>query len=110
MNAADRKRLDLIHGMRCVACEIDGYGTQAGRTEAHHIVDKGYRRLSGDHQATIPLCSHHHRGEPFTDWSKARMALVYGPSLAYSKREFVKRYGSERELLAKVDQRLQVSA
>jgi hypothetical protein len=109
MKAADRERLARIHAMRCMACEIDGYGTQAGRTEAHHIVAQSYRKHQGGHLGTLPLCAWHHRGEPFTDWSKSRMELVYGPSLADSKRQFIARYGMERDLLAKINQRLEVA-
>jgi hypothetical protein len=100
--------LDAIHDLPCVACEMDhsGFATLM-RTEAHHLVDRGNRAASGGHQATIPLCGWHHRGEPpRMDMSAAQAETIYGPSLARSKRDFVKRYGTERELLAKVDRRL----
>jgi hypothetical protein len=72
-------------------------------TEAHHLVDKGYRIHSGGHMATLPLCRWHHRGEPLEGWKISLMLSQCGPSLALHKRDFVKRYGSERELLAKVN-------
>jgi hypothetical protein len=37
------------------------------------------------------------------------MTFVYGPSLADSKRQFIARYGMERDLLAKINQRLEVA-
>src|SRR5690606_40472407 len=56
-------RLEQLAGMRCIACVIEGR-SQPHRTEVHHIVDKGYRSHSGGHDATLPLCSWHHRGIP----------------------------------------------
>jgi hypothetical protein len=93
---ADKARLDAIHKLPCVAC---------GRrpAEAHHIVDKGYRRLSGGHSATIPLCDWCHRGVPIWQASVTDTAEFIGPSLALHKRDFVAKYGTERDLLAKTD-------
>lgn len=102
---ADQARLDVIHLMQCIACALDGL-TQPSKTEAHHIVDGGYRKHSGGHQATLPLCGWHHRGEPkigFFTAPKSAMTHGFGPSLAVSKREFVRRFGTERELLTLVN-------
>jgi hypothetical protein len=95
-------RLDIIHRLPCLACVQEGQ-SQPNRTEAHHLVDKGYREHSGGDEATIPLCGWHHRGEPKKSHSKTEMGFIYGPSLATSKSFFVKRYGTERELLARVN-------
>ena len=96
MTKAERERLSRLKEMPCIVC---------GRrpVEIHHLVDNGYRRLSGGHSSTIPLCIWHHRGEPDYWQSKKSMAQSHGPSLATSKRAFVERFGSERELLAKVN-------
>lgn len=96
MNKAERQRMDRIHRMGCIAC---------GRrpVDAHHLVDKGYRKHSGGHGATIPLCAWCHRGEPIIGVSVKYMTLCIGPSLAVNKRAFVAKYGTERELIAKVD-------
>lgn len=76
MTKADQKRLDIIHRLPCLACVQSG-GGQPNRTEAHHIVDRGYRRLSGGHNSTIPLCSWHHRGEPMnTTWALSEMTAI----------------------------------
>lgn len=99
-------RLDRIHAMPCIACEKEKI-KQPSRTEAHHLVDKGYRSHSGGHDATIPLCGWHHRGEYVEYMTGREMHLVYGPSLARHKREFKYAYGTERELLALTDERLQ---
>jgi hypothetical protein len=96
MNKADAVRLDLIHRMPCIVC-----GRQP--VEAHHIVDGGYRKHSGGHQSTIPLCVWHHRGDPPPEHSAKAMLAMHGPSLARSKRHFVQMFGTERELLASVN-------
>lgn len=104
---ADQARLDAIHRLPCIACQIFG-SVFCGRVEAHHIVDGGYRKHSGGHQATLPLGKWHHRGEPLTHALTVKeMTRLFGPSLAKSKREFIRRFGTERELLAKVNLAIQ---
>lgn len=109
MTKADQKRLDIIHRMPCLACAQEGC-SQPSKTEAHHIVDKGYRKHSGGHQSTLPLCGWHHRGEPISGDSCSEMTAYYGPSMAKNKRSFVKRYGTERELLARTDEVMGIAA
>lgn len=112
---AEQARLDAIHAMPCIACEIEAdisrqrgeiVQAQPSRTEAHHIVDKGTREHSGGHMATLPLCGWHHRGEPVYPLGKREMCQLHGPSFAESKKSFRANYGSERDLLAVIDQRL----
>lgn len=102
---AEQARLDAIHLMRCIACAIEGMA-QPQRTEAHHLVDMGTRELSGGHEATIPLCGWHHRAEP-TPYNKRRMLDIYGPTLQEHKKQFIAKYGTERDLLAKTNERLE---
>lgn len=108
---ADQDRLDAIHAMPCICCEKEGV-SQPSRTEAHHIVDKGYRKHSGGHQATLSLCGWHHRADVLGCHKLAdpptfdNCTFVYGPSFAIAKRRFIQTYGTERELLAEVDERL----
>lgn len=71
------------HG--CVACAKDGISSPAS---IHHIV-QGNRRLG--HLFSLPLCPLHHQG----DGRKV-------PSVHFTKRTFVQRYGSELELLAEL--------
>lgn len=101
-NRAEAWRLERLAGMRCIACVIEGC-EQPHRTEIHHIVDKGYRKHSGGHSATLPICSWHHRGVSANGLTGSEMSFRYGPSLARSKRQFVEAYGTERELLERVD-------
>jgi len=102
---AEQDRLDAIHAMPCIPCEKERV-QQPLRTEAHHLVDKGTREHSGGHMATIPMCGWHHRGEPVEYMKRSEMHLIYGPSFALRKREFIACYGTERELLALTDERL----
>jgi hypothetical protein len=99
-------RMEIIHSLPCVACEIDGQ-LQPNRTEAHHVVRQSYRRLSGGDMATLNLCGWHHRSEPIMGVSKSDMARRYGPSLADNKRAFVRAYGTELELLDKVNAQIE---
>lgn len=111
---ADRLRLAAIHDMACIACVKEAKRdpkrmfpySQPLPTEAHHLVDKGDRAKSGGHQATVPLCSWHHRGEPKFDMRPSEMRFEYGPSLELDKPAFVKRYGTERELLAEINEKV----
>lgn len=97
MTKADRERMAKLKDMPCVCCGRRG-------VDVHHLVDKGYRRLSGGHQATIPLCAWHHRGEPVGMWTVTETAARLGPSLALNKKQFNLRYGGERALLDRVNQ------
>jgi hypothetical protein len=112
---AEQARLDALHDMPCLACEIEAdWSKQRGetplsqplRTEAHHLVDKGTRKHSGGHMATIPLCGWHHEGTLPEPLSSREMRTLHGPSLKLQKKDFVATYGSERDLLAIIDKRL----
>lgn len=113
MNATDRKRLSDIHDMPCIACKLEDtirrrHIQQPNRTTAHHLVDKGYRELSGGHQSTLPLCEWHHLGYRHTDYDNLDMAAKWGPSMMHQKKKFISRYGTERSLLAMVNQTMGV--
>lgn len=98
---AQQARLDALKEMGCICCwNFHGFKAQA---EIHHLVDRGTRKHSGGHDATIPLCSWHHRGltEGGAQWKELTLAL--GPSLALSKRQFIKVFGTERQLLETVN-------
>ena len=99
MTKADKKRLDRLSQMGCVCCA-------RYPVEIHHCVFNGYRRLSGGHQSTIPLDSWCHRGVPPDGFSVANAEFIIGPSLALNKKAFIAKYGTERELLEKVNHAL----
>lgn len=88
---AEREWMARVADFGCVACRKDGHQSPAS---VHHIV-QGNRRLG--HLFTIPLCYAHHQGD-------GRQA----PSVHFSKRTFVARYGSELELLAELQVQLGV--
>jgi PHP family Zn ribbon phosphoesterase len=79
----EREWMTRIADLGCVACRQDGIESPAS---VHHIV-QGNRRLG--HLHTIPLCPLHHQGD-------GRQV----PSVHFTKRTFVQRYGTELELLA----------
>jgi hypothetical protein len=88
-NKIERDWMARVADHGCVACEQDGISSPAS---VHHIV-QGNRRLG--HLFTIPLCPPHHQGD-------GRQV----PSVHFTKRTFVARYGSELELLAGLQVRL----
>ncbi len=77
--------LDRLCNLSCIACRKDGISSPAS---VHHIV-QGNRRLG--HLFTLPLCYPHHQGD-------GRQV----PSVHFSKRSFVARYGAELDLLAEL--------
>lgn len=102
---AQQARLDAIHAMPCYCCEVERVA-QPFPTEADHLVDKGTRELSGGHDATIPLDAWHHRGVCLPGVTAEQMKAHYGPSFALQGRLAASWYGSKREILAVVNERL----
>lgn len=100
----DQRRYDALRNLGCIACHLDGY--LGVPPDMHHLVDKGYRKHSGGNQATLPLCPWHHRGEPPTDFTVAYMHSTRGPSMHWHGKEFTHRYGSQRALLALVNEKI----
>ncbi len=81
----EREWMNRIADLGCVACKQDGIESPAS---VHHII-QGNRRLG--HLYSIGLCYPHHQGD-------GRQV----PSVHYTKRTFVQRYGTELELLAEL--------
>lgn len=75
----------------CVACRK--HGIEDVPASVHHII-QGNRRMG--HLFTLPLCYAHHQGG----------GLGGIPSVHQAKQSFVKKYGSELELLAELQQTL----
>lgn len=106
LSDADEARLEAIHAMPCICCTISGC-EQLSRTEGHHITDKSYRRLSGGHSSTLPLCGWHHVGKPVPlGHTIASATITYGPSLFHTSKLFKVIYGTEWMLLEKVNERM----
>jgi hypothetical protein len=89
-NKIERERLATIGNMPCYACFQDGRETNA---EVHHIRKHTGMGLRPSHFDTIPLCSGCHRTNKI--------------SVHLGKREFVKRYGTEQEILEKVNREIE---
>lgn len=110
VGSRDLKRYNALREMGCIACQHERGLVGVLPAEVHHLVDKGYRKHSGGNQATIPLCHWHHRGEPIMDHSVTWMRGMFGPSMRLESREFAKVYGTQRELLARVNDLLSAKA
>ena len=89
-NKIERERLATIGNMPCYACFQDGVETQS---EVHHIRKNTGLSIRPDHKFTIPLCPKHHR------FGKISVHL--------GKKAFVKRYGTEQEILEKVNREIE---
>ena len=89
-NKVERERLRTIGEMPCYACFQDGRETNA---EVHHIRTQTGLGLRPSHFATIPLCSTHHR--------TGKLSVHLG------KKAFVERYGTEQEILEKVNREIE---
>lgn len=91
------ERWDKLQTIGCIACVLEGRVGTPG--DVHHVLHAG-KRVS--HDNSIVLCPWHHRAVPVGVSAKETEEIL-GPSLARSKREFIKRYGTERELLELVN-------
>lgn len=107
MTVAERHRIDAFRHIGCIACRLRGIHSLY---HVHHIVDKGYSKHSGGHMATIPLCPWHHVGECPAALSEAYMVEIYGSSMKLHKKAFIAEFGTERELLARVDLMIEARA
>jgi len=97
---ADIERFAKLRALGCVVSKI--YFNRWEPAEIHHLVE-GRKRLG--HQFTIPLSPWFHRGvPPLPDMRPSEATKQLGPSLALSKREFVARFMSERQLLEKTNE------
>lgn len=80
--------MDSISTLGCIVCRV--HFDCDSPAEVHHIDGK---TKAGAHMNTIPLCYRHHREGVNNDMYVSRHPY---------KTEFVKRYGTEEELLQKV--------
>ncbi len=91
-----------VKALPCVACEIefpDGRSV-CGLTEVHHLLSGNKRR---GHMFVLPLGAWHHRGVCGDPNRLSDMRCWYGPSLAEGSKPFRARYGTDDELLARVN-------
>jgi hypothetical protein len=94
-----------VKSLPCIACQqvpID----QCQVTEEHHLcISSGQTRL-GD-AFSIPLCIHHHRGDPPAGVTASAMEAIYGPSLARNPKAFRAQFGEDSLLLHRTNKLLE---
>lgn len=95
---ADKDRFRRLGEMGCIVCR-QNYGAFVPSEVAH--LTEGGRRTG--HDRTIPLCPWHHRAVPSGDLGPEQMRVIYGPSFAKSKKDFVAAFGTEEKLLEDTD-------
>jgi len=99
---ADRERFDKLLALGCICCRHFGYFQPP---EIHHLNLDGHagqKRLG--HQFTIPLDSYHHRGQWAGRFHSLQFAqTLLGPSLALEPRRFREVFGTDEQLLARVN-------
>lgn len=105
---ADIRRYDALQRYGCAACRIEGL--PLGPVDIHHLVDMGNRELSGGNSASIGLCVYHHRGILPQGYTVETAAAKFGPSLRHQSKAFHERYGSDRSMLARVNEEIGVAA
>ena len=108
-NKAEKARMDRLSMIRCVACWQTGLC--CGKTEVHHLnmFGKAGNKRRGHHY-TIPLGRWHHQGIPLAGITTTQMRLFFGPSLKLHSKAFRAQYGTDDELLEKVNNLLTGSA
>jgi hypothetical protein len=98
-------RFSALRELGCIACRLEKAPILCGVTEIHHLTIGGYagQKRRGDLE-TIPLGRWHHQGIPKVGRTSAHMEELYGPSYRFTSREFRKSYGSDDQLLARVNE------
>lgn len=90
MTKDEKRHVGRTVALGCIACRQDGfYDTPA---EAHHPREGAGVGKRASHYDVLPLCEKHHRGTMHPIVS----------SIHLDKLNFIKKYGSEAELLEKV--------
>ena len=89
MKKAEKVHLEKVSQGGCVVCRLF-LGIDSGACEIHHVREgKGTTRAS--HFEVLGLCTPHHR------------TGGYGVAIHAGREEFVRRYGSEGELMQAVN-------
>lgn len=99
---ADRLRYDAFRHFGCIVSHL--YFDRFEFYDVHHLVE-GYRL---GNQFTIPLNPWYHRGLCPDELTMDGALEYYGPSMKLDKESFVKRFGTERYLLGKVNEMVNV--
>ena len=94
---AEKQYWDEVASLGCIACRIDGYRNQL--VSIHHCHG---RTKKGAHMLVLPLCAGHHQNGTGND----KNMLAIHPF----KRQFEAKYGSQEELMKKVNDLLNKAA
>lgn len=89
---AEQQHMERVQALGCIVCRNSGLGVSPA--EIHHVLKNG-RRMG--HMFVLPLCWMHHRSGENSVWVSRHP----------HKREFERRYGTEKELLAQVERELE---
>lgn len=103
-------RLKAVREMPCIACQMYGVRNQPNKTEAHHLNlggMAGQKRRGDDY--SIPLCQWHHQGRKRQAIDMAAMVATFGPSFKLQSKKFREVFGTDDELLARVNDKLQAA-
>lgn len=98
---AEAARFAKLKALGCIACRLNGDFSETAEPEIHHFLS-GNRRIG--HEATVPLCTFHHRGIAYDGVPEAWFLANVGPSWHLHRREFRARYGTDWELLQTVNE------
>lgn len=96
---ADLLRYRKLHDMGCIVSHL--FYSAYRDADVHHITQGG-RRMGN--QFTLPLSPWLHRGVKNEAMSREDMEYAFGPSLAHSREAFENAFGTEMELLARVNE------
>jgi hypothetical protein len=99
---AREHRFRRLKEMGCIASWLDGRPNVPAEIHHLNLGGRAGNKRRGD-EFTIPLSAWHHRGEPLPGRTATQMTLIYGPSLARESRAFRQRYGTDDQLLSKVN-------
>ncbi len=88
--SAEKRWMDDVQSLGCIVCRMEGKGLTPA--EIHHLDGK---TKTGAHFHIIPLCYLHHR--------EGSASTVFISRHPY-KRRFEARYGSELELMFRVEE------
>ena len=96
MTQSEARHMAAVQSLGCIVCRNLGLGPTPA--EIHHPLKNG-RRMG--HKYVLPICFLHHRKGVNTDQHVSRHPW---------KREFERRYGTERELLGQTERDLAMMA
>ena len=103
---AEKIHMDKVAKLPCLCCGLKGV-EQPSITTVHHLLTGGKRR---GHRYVLNLCEWHHYARPIVvqassivGHTEKWMTHQYGPSLVMGSKTFHEYWGSDQELLDKLE-------